>query len=201
LLEKKNEEKSKSYAEVLKGRNHGQPESKKTNKDTSLGRPSMFKTQRSFNHYHDQSRNKFRRTTPQIISFTLRCVNLFYGQCFYCTKFGHKVGDYKDYKRNFQARNFYVAPCNIECYKFHNYGHTARDCRRMIDTSMKEKIDIRYKKVWIRKYEEQVNKSQVLEITRLAIKRDEDKSTKKQIKMNILDTKRFGKEMKENKDR
>jgi hypothetical protein len=29
LLEKKNEEKSKSYAEVLKGRNHGQQESKK----------------------------------------------------------------------------------------------------------------------------------------------------------------------------
>jgi hypothetical protein len=29
LLEKKNEENIKSYAEVLKGRNHGQPESKK----------------------------------------------------------------------------------------------------------------------------------------------------------------------------
>jgi chromosome segregation ATPase len=30
LLEKKNEENRKSYVEVLKGRNHGQPESKKT---------------------------------------------------------------------------------------------------------------------------------------------------------------------------
>jgi hypothetical protein len=30
LLEKKNEENRKSYEEVLKGRNHGQPESKKT---------------------------------------------------------------------------------------------------------------------------------------------------------------------------
>jgi chromosome segregation ATPase len=53
LLEKKNEENRKSYVEVLKGRNHGQPESKKTIKDTSSRGPSMFKPQRSFNHDHD----------------------------------------------------------------------------------------------------------------------------------------------------
>jgi hypothetical protein len=40
----------------------------------------------------------------------------------------------------------------------------------MIDTSMKENIDIRYKKVWIRKHEEHVNKEQVPEIARLEIK-------------------------------
>jgi hypothetical protein len=52
-----------------------------------------------------------------------------------------------------------VAPYNIECYKFHNYGHIAHDCRSMMDTSMKENIDIRYKKIWRRKekQEEQVN--------------------------------------------
>jgi hypothetical protein len=38
---------------------------------------------------------------------------------------------------------------------------------------------MRYKKVWIRKHEEQVNKDQVPEIARLEIKRDEEKSTKK----------------------
>jgi chromosome segregation ATPase len=43
LLVKKNEENRKSYAEVLKGRNHDQPESKKTIEDTSSRRPSMFK--------------------------------------------------------------------------------------------------------------------------------------------------------------
>jgi hypothetical protein len=43
-----------------------------------------------------------------------------------------------------------VVACNIECYKCHNYGHIASDCRSMIDTSMKENIDIIYKKVWIR---------------------------------------------------
>ena len=69
LLEKKNEENRKSYAEVLKGNNHGQP--------------SNFKTQRSFNHDHDQSRQKFRRTTPQRRSFTPRYENLFYGHYFF----------------------------------------------------------------------------------------------------------------------
>jgi hypothetical protein len=40
----------------------------------------------------------------------------------------------------------------------------------MIDTSMKENTDIKYKKVWIRKPEEQGNKDQIPEITRLEIK-------------------------------
>jgi chromosome segregation ATPase len=53
LLEKKNEENRKSYEKVLKGRNHDQPESKKTIEDTFSRRPSMFKPQISFNHDHD----------------------------------------------------------------------------------------------------------------------------------------------------
>jgi chromosome segregation ATPase len=61
LIEKKNEENRKSYAEVLKGRNHGQPESKKTIEDTSSRIPSMFKPQKSFNHDHDQSKKKFQK--------------------------------------------------------------------------------------------------------------------------------------------
>ena len=49
----------------------------------------------------------------------------------------------------------------------------------MIDTSMKDNTNIRYKKVWIRKQEEQVNKDQVPQIARLTIKRDEEYSTEK----------------------
>jgi hypothetical protein len=154
LLEKKNEENRKSYVEVLKGRNHGQPESKKTIEDTFSRRPQR------------------RPLTP-------RYANFFYGHCFYCTNFGNKVAYWRDYKRNVQTRNAYVAPRNIECYKFHNYGHIASDCRSMIDTSMKENINIIYKKSWIRKHEEQVNKDQVLEIVRLEIKQDEENSTEK----------------------
>jgi hypothetical protein len=151
LIEKKNEENRKSYAEVLKGRNHGQPKSKNNIEDTSSRRPSVFKPKRRFNHDHNQSRNKFKRNTPQRRSFTPRYANLFYAHCFYCTNFGHKVEDCRDYKRNVQEISAYVAVHNIECYKCHKYGHIASYCRSMIDTSMKEKIDIRYKKVWIRK--------------------------------------------------
>jgi chromosome segregation ATPase len=46
FLEKKNEENKKSYVEVLKGRNHGQPKSKKTIKDMSSRKPFMFKPQK-----------------------------------------------------------------------------------------------------------------------------------------------------------
>ena len=49
----------------------------------------------------------------------------------------------------------------------------------MVNTYMKENTDIIYKKVWIRKQEEQVNKDKVLQITRLKIKRDEENSTEK----------------------
>jgi hypothetical protein len=45
LLQKKNEENIKSYAEVLKGRNHGQPKFKKTNKDISLLSPKIALSQ------------------------------------------------------------------------------------------------------------------------------------------------------------
>ena len=74
---------------------------------------------------------------------------------------------------------------NIECYKFHNYRNISIDCISMIDNSMKENTDIRYKKVWIRKQEEQVNKNQVSEITRLAIKQDEENSTGCQIQKGL----------------
>jgi hypothetical protein len=170
LLEKKNDKNRKRYEEALKGRNHGQPESKKTIEDTSSIIPSMFKTQRSFNHDHDQSKKKFIRTTPQRRSFTPRYETLFYGHCFYCTNFGHKVADCRDYKRNVQVDHAYVVAHIIECYKCHNNGHISSDCRSMIDTSMKENTDIKYKKVWIRKQEEHVKKHQVPEIARLTIK-------------------------------
>jgi hypothetical protein len=83
------------------------------------------------------------------------------------------------YGRNVKEINVYVAPRSIEWYKCHNYGHIAHYCRSMFDNSMKENIDIRYKKVWKRKQEEQVNIDQVPEITILTIMRDEDKSSKK----------------------
>jgi hypothetical protein len=63
----------------------------------------------------------------------------------------------------------YVAPHDIECYKFHNYGNIAHDCRHMMYTSLKKNVYIRYKEVWKRKEEEHVNKYQVLEIVGFAV--------------------------------
>jgi chromosome segregation ATPase len=120
LLEKKNEENRESYAEVLKGRNHGQPESKKNIEETSSRRPSMFKTQRIFNHDHDQSRKKFRRTTPQRRSFTPRYKNIVYGNCFYCTNFGHKDSNCRDYKRNVQERSVCNSQINLTSLNYIN---------------------------------------------------------------------------------
>jgi hypothetical protein len=117
---------------------------KKTIEDTSSRIPSMFKPQSSFNHDHDQSKKKFRRTTPQRRSFTPRYENLFYIHCLYCTNFGHNVADCRDYKRNVQADRAYVVARNIDYYKFHNYGHIASNYRSMINTSMKENTNIKY---------------------------------------------------------
>jgi hypothetical protein len=72
LLEKKNKENRKSFEKFLKGRNHVQPESKKTIEDTSSRRPFTFKPQKLFNYDIDQSRQKLRRNTLQRISFTPR---------------------------------------------------------------------------------------------------------------------------------
>jgi hypothetical protein len=99
----------------------------------------------------DQSRHEFINTTSERGSFASRYQSFFYGYFFTCNKFRHNVVDFKVYRRNVQARDGYVALSNIECYKFHNYGHIARDCRSMIEPYMKENTNIRYKKVWRRK--------------------------------------------------
>jgi hypothetical protein len=113
------ETEKKSYVEVLKGRNYGQEETERN----EYIKPYTFRKQIIFNHCegnkqredHDQPRQEFKRTTPQIRSFNPRNVSLFYGHCFTCTNFGHKVVYCKVYGINVQEINSYVAPHNIEC--------------------------------------------------------------------------------------
>jgi hypothetical protein len=176
LLERKNEEKVESYVEVIVGpikKEESDPSKKNIlemkitqeedyKRDRHQRRPSTFRYQRSFNYCEgnnriedrDQPRHGLRRTISQKRSFTPRYQNLFYGHCFNCTNFGYKFVDCRGYERNSQAINVYVSPHNIEYYKYHNYGHIVRDCRSMMDTSMKENTNIKYKKVWKIKQEQ-----------------------------------------------
>jgi hypothetical protein len=155
----------KSYVGVLKEMNNGQQELERN----EYRRPSTIGQQRTFNHFErnnhieDQPRKDYKWTTPQRIVFTPRYVNLFFGRCFNFTDFGHKVVDCRAYERNVQTRKAYVAPHEIDCYKCHNYGHIARDCRSMIKPPMKENIDERYKKDWkiSEEQEEQVNEEHI----------------------------------------
>jgi len=185
LLENKYGENPKSYAEVLKGRNHGQKESKKNeyNMYTYSTRPTTSRKKRSINHnegnykrkIHDQPKQEFRKTTSLRRSSAPRYKNLFYGYCFYCTNLGNKVVDHRAHGINAQAKKSYVAPHDIECYKFHNYSHIARNCRSMIVPSMKKEKDIGYTMVWKRKEKkkEHMNKEQVSEIARHIVVREE----------------------------
>jgi len=170
------EEKNNSYAEVLKGGNHG----------TSSARPTTFKQQRTFKHdeeihkrkYHDQARHKFKSATQQGRSSTPMYENFFYGYCFYCSNFGHKVADCRAHQRNYQIRKAYVAPHNIECYKCHNYGHIARDCRSMMDTSLRSKWSWKGKQE--QKKRDKINERQSeVTVSRLAIAQGKDRSTGK----------------------
>jgi hypothetical protein len=58
-----------------------------------------------------------------------------------------RLSYWRAYGINVQAINVYVAPHNIECYIFHNYGHTTHDCRSMMDISLRKNKNISYNKV------------------------------------------------------
>jgi hypothetical protein len=165
LPEKKNEEKANNYANILKGRDHDQQESKRNEcrRGVSPRRLSTSRHQRSFNHCegnniredHDQLRHEFKRTASQRGLLASRFQSFFPGDCFTYNNFAHKAVDCRAYGRNVQARDVYVPPYNIECYKCHNYGNVSCDCRSMMKPSMKENTDISQKKVWRRKQKQE----------------------------------------------
>lgn len=100
--------------------------------------------------------------------------NLFNDYCFSCTNFGHMARNWKAYDR-YNYKGHYQNPRskvvgtpdrihddfdnkkymsfvqsfrpNIECYKYHNYGHIAHNCRYKMEPSVKDNPNIRYKKI------------------------------------------------------
>jgi hypothetical protein len=99
-----------------------------TRRGISPRRPSTSRNQRSFNHCEgnniregcDKLRHEFKRTASQRGSLAPRYQSFLCGYCFTCNNFGHKFVDCRAYGRNVQARDVYVTPYNIECYKLHN---------------------------------------------------------------------------------
>jgi hypothetical protein len=115
LLERKNEEKAKSYGEVIRGpikkeecepSKENIPEMDKTQeenhrRDGYPRRPSTSMYQRRLNQYegnnrreyHDQQRHELKMTASQRRTFTPTHQIFFFGYCFTCNNFGHKAID------------------------------------------------------------------------------------------------------------
>jgi len=117
-------------------------------------------------------KNEYKRSSKQDKSSMY--ANLFNDYCFSCTNFGHMARNWKAYDR-YNYKGHYQNPRskvvgtpdrihddfdnkkymsfvqsfrpNIECYKYHNYGHIAHNCRYKMEPSVKDNPNIRYKKI------------------------------------------------------
>ena len=86
-----------------------------------------------------------------------RYAHLFNGYCFLCANYEHMARDcevfdkYNHYLQNprskfvgsrdkfhddFVKREYMLDGPNIECFKFHNYGHNTHDCRYYMESPM-----------------------------------------------------------------
>jgi hypothetical protein len=92
--EKENEEKSKSYANILKGSINNESNSRKGNDDQHKPESS-----------HKNNKNEFKIVVPPRRPFTNRYQNLFLGYCFSCNNFGHKAIDCRAYARSDDVRD------------------------------------------------------------------------------------------------
>jgi hypothetical protein len=97
--------------------------------------------------------DEFKSSASQIISFVPEYQRFFYVHIFNCDNFGHKAVNCRAYaknksnygrylnnsypRRSYEAYNrnqnsFGSLRKEVECYKFHNYGHIAKNCRLTI---------------------------------------------------------------------
>ena len=100
-----------------------------------------------------QEEEGFIRTPPFIRSSTRRYQTIFFGLCYACNNFGHKVVNYRANNRNnnyFEShtqRGYSRIPSEtqrqsyksleylsteVECYKCNNFGHMTKNCRMLV---------------------------------------------------------------------
>jgi hypothetical protein len=133
----------KSYAETIKG---DRKIYKEDYRDTPP--PRRFRFQNQQQTYRPQEEEGFIRAPPFRRSSTPRYQTIFFGLCYACNNFGHKVVNCRANNRNInnfeshtqkgyprrpsetQRRSynrFESLSTEVECYKCNNFGHMAKD--------------------------------------------------------------------------
>jgi hypothetical protein len=138
----------KSYAETIK-------EDRKIYKEDYMDTPPprRFRFQNQQPTDRPQEEEGFIRAPPLLKSSTSRYQTIFFGLCYACNNFRHKVVNYRDNNMNsnnfesYTQRDYSRRPSDtqrrsynrfeslsteVECYKCNNFGHMANDCRMTV---------------------------------------------------------------------
>jgi hypothetical protein len=170
----------KIYAETIKG---DRKVYKENYRDTPPPRRFRFQNQRPTETDRPQEEEGFIRVPPFRRSSTPRYQTIFFGLCYACNNFGHKVVNCRANNRNInnfeshtqkgyprrpsetQRRSynrFESLSTEVECYKCNNFGHMAKDCRMTVPPREPQQNNNSHrqepqKRTWIRKQNQYSN--------------------------------------------
>jgi hypothetical protein len=145
--------------------------------------PRRFKFQNQQQTNRPQEEEGFIRAPPFRRSSTPRYQTIFFGLCYACNNFGHKVVTCKANNRisnNFESytqRDYSRIPSDtqrrsynrfeslsieVECYKCNNFGHMGKDCRMTVPPKESQQNNNSHrqepqKMTWIRKKDQYKN--------------------------------------------
>jgi hypothetical protein len=168
----------KSYAETIK---EDRKIYKEDYRDTPPPRRFRFQNQQQTDR--PQEEEGFIRAPPFRRSSTPRYQTIFFGLCYACNNFGHKVVNCRANNRNsnnfesYTQRDYSRRPSDtqrrsynrfeslsteVECYKCNNFGHMAKDCRMTVPPKEPQQNNNSHrqepqKTTWIRKQDQYNN--------------------------------------------
>jgi hypothetical protein len=176
----------KSYAETIKG---DRKIYKEDYRDTPPPRRFRFQNQQQTDR--PQEEEGFIRAPPFRRSSTPRYQTIFFGLCYACNNFGHKVVNCRANNRNnnnFESHTqrgysrrpsetqrrsynrFESLRTEVECYKCNNFGHVAKDCRMTVLPKEPQQNNNSHrqepqKMTWIRKQDQYSNEECTIALT------------------------------------
>jgi hypothetical protein len=176
----------KSYAETIKG---DRKIYKEDYRDTPPPRRFRFQNQQQTDR--PQEEEGFIRAPPFRRSSTPRYQTIFFGLCYACNNFGHKVVNCRANNRNnnnFESHTqrgysrrpsetqrrsynrFESLSTEVECYKCNNFGHVAKDCRMTVLPKEPQQNNNSHrqepqKMTWIRKQDQYSNEECTIALT------------------------------------